>query len=280
MEKTHLSQLIEETQLTDVEFWEHAWASLKVPARITPFSASGRCLSRAFLRFLPSGQGKKLIEIGAAPGRWLVFFNKKLGYAVDGVEYVPSACRKTEENLEVCGTPGTVFQQDFFQNDLPKHSYDVVMSLGFIEHFTDLKPVAAGHIALLKANGLLVLGVPNLRGIHGAAERVLDPDTLASHNLSIMNIPFMKQLALEHDLTPIWIGYTGGISPGLISVADDKASGTPGIASKLHRKRIQLLRLILRLLQYIRNALIPLDYLNGPYISSYLLAIYRYNPPA
>lgn len=271
-----MSETLEADRLTDEEFWEHAWVSLKVPARIRPFSASGRCLSRLFLRFLPDGRGKRLIEVGAAPGRWLVFFREKLGYAVDGIEYVASACRKTEENLAVCKTEGRIFQQDFFRNDLPEHSYDVVLSLGFIEHFTDLAPVVAAHTALLKPGGVLVLGVPNLRGLHGVVERLTDPETLAAHNVDMMRVPFMERLSAEHDLTPLWIGYTGGLSPGLISVADVPPTDT-GAATR--RRRVRLLRLALRLLNHARNALLLLDYLNGPLVSSYLLAIYRYAPP-
>ena len=267
-----------ETRLTDEGFWEHFWVALKVPARVNTRGCIDRALTRLFLRFVPQGQGKRLIEIGAAPGRWLVFFHEKLGYAVDGIEYVSSACRKTEENLAACGTKGRVFQQDFFHNDLPKHSYDAVLSIGFIEHFTDLDPVVTGHIALLKPGGVLILAVPNLRGLHGAVERLTDPNTLAVHNLDVMSMSFMERLSVEYDLTPLWIGYTAGINPGLITVADDKSAELGGLAAQLRRRRPALIRFVLRSLSYIRNRLVLLDYLNGPLISSNLLAIYRYVP--
>jgi SAM-dependent methyltransferase len=273
-----MNEAIEETRLTDEGFWDHFWASLKVPSRVSSLSCLDRALSCAFLRLVPDGRGKTLIEIGAAPGRWLVFFHEKLGYAVDGVEYVPAACRKTEENLAVCGTNGRVFQQDFFRNDLPKHSYDVVLSLGFIEHFTDLDPVVAAHIALLKPGGHLVLGVPNLRGLHGVMERLTDSETLAAHNVEVMSVPFLTRLATEHELTPLWVGYTGGLNPGLLSVADAKAENNGGFAGELHRLRPGLVRFVLRGLSYIRNRVTLLDHLNGPNLSNYLLAIYRYTP--
>lgn len=264
-----------ETRLTDEGFWEHFWRAVRIPARVNTRGCIDRALTRLFMRFVPPGQGKRLIEIGAAPGRWLVFFHEELGYEVDGVEYVASACRKTEENLAACGTRGRVFQQDFFHNDLPKHSYDAVLSIGFIEHFTDLDPVVAGHIALLKPGGVLILEVPNFRGIHGAAERLTDPDTFAAHNLDVMRLSFMEGLAEGHDLSPIWIGYIGGINPGLLTVADTVADDT---AAGPRRRRSGLLRFVLRALSYIRNRITALDHWNGPAISSNLLAIYRYDP--
>ena len=269
---------VEETRLTDENFWDHFWASLKVPSRVNSLSSLDRGLSRAFLRLLPNGQGKKLIEIGAAPGRWLVFFHEKLGYAVDGIEYIQSACRKTEENLLNCGVEGQVFQQDFFKNDLPKHSYDVVLSLGFIEHFSDLESVVKCHIELLKPDGYLVLGVPNLRGFHGTIERLTDPKTLAAHNLDVMQISFMKGLSTKHSLTPLWIGYIGGLNPALLSVAEGRADDGKTITAKLQNNLPNLVRFILRGLSYIRNRIAFLDYLNGPILSGYLLAIYQYTP--
>jgi len=267
-----------ETRLTDEGFWEHFWTAVKIPARVNTRGSIDRALTRLFIKFVPHGQGKSLIEIGAAPGRWLVFFREELGYEVDGVEYVASACRKTEENMAACGTKGRVFQQDFFRNDLPKHSYDAVLSIGFIEHFTDLDPVVTGHIALLKPGGVLILGVPNLRGLHGAVERWTDPDAFAVHNLEVMSVPFMERLSAEYELVPLWIGYTAGINPGLITVADDKGGDQGGLAAILRRRRPALLRFILRSLNYIRNRFVFLDRLNGPLISSNLLAIYRYSP--
>jgi SAM-dependent methyltransferase len=266
----------EETRLTDEGFWEDFWDYLKVPDRVTPRSSMDRSMSRAFLNLVPSGQGKKLIEIGAAPGRWLVFFHEKLGYAVDGIEYVPSACRKTEENLAACETEGNVFQQDFFHNDLPKHSYDVVLSLGFIEHFTDLAPVVTGHTALLKPGGLLLLGVPNLRGINYLMGRLINPDNLAAHNLETMSVLFMQKLSQDYDLAPLWIGYVGGPHPGIFAGADDAAGKTGGFAKKLRRSLFRFV--VLRLLNGIRNRIPFLDHLNGSLISGYLLAVYRYAP--
>jgi len=273
-----MTKTVEETRLTDEGFWDHFWASLKVPARVNPVSSFDRGLGRAFLRLVPDGRGKSLVEIGAAPGRWLVFFHEKLGYAVDGIEYIRSACRKTEENLAECGVAGRVFQQDFFQNDLPRHSYDVVLSLGFIEHFSELDPVIRGHTDLLKPDGLLVLGVPNLRGLHGAVVRRTDPDTLAAHNLEVMSVPFMQELAPKHDLEPLWIGYLGGINPGLITVADGGVENEPGIAALLRRQGPARLRFLFRALSFVRNRIAPLDHMNGPGISNYLLAVYRYVP--
>jgi 2-polyprenyl-3-methyl-5-hydroxy-6-metoxy-1,4-benzoquinol methylase len=267
-----MNQTTEEARLTDEDFWERHWAFTKVPARVRWLASFDRCLIRLFQKFLGDGQGKKLIEIGAAPGRWLIFFREKLGYEVDGIEYLASACRKTEENMSACGVPGQIFQQDFFQNDLPRHSYDVVLSIGFIEHFTNLDPVIAGHIALLKPGGKLVLIVPNLQGINGAVMRRTDHAFFSAHNLETMTLPFLEELAVKYDMTPLWIGHMAGITPGLSSIADDNSQ------NKIKQLRIKLLRLGFPLLRYLRSALVPLDYMNGPFISGFLMGIYQYTP--
>ncbi len=273
-----MSQPVGEMRLTDEAFWEQFWAPVRIPARVNRLASFDRCMSRVFRRFLAGGEGKTLIEVGAAPGRWLVFFREKMGYAVDGIEYIPSSCRKAKENLAACGADGRIFQQDFFHNDLPRHSYDVVLSLGFIEHFADPGPAVEGHVALLKPGGLLVMGVPNLRGLHGAVCRLTDRPTLAAHNTDTMRVPFFQGLAVRHALSPLWIGYTGGPSPGLISVADVPSEGRGGAAARRRHRRVLFLRFVLRLLRYVRSGLPPLDYLNGPLLGSYLVGVYRYTP--
>jgi hypothetical protein len=88
----------------------------------------------------------------------------------------------------------------------------------------------------------------------------------------------MEQLSSDFELEPLYIQYIGGINPGLITVAPAKSGEGNKITKFGSRIRFEAVRFFLRALSYIRNRITPLDHLNGPMISCYLLGIYRYVP--
>jgi len=51
----------------------------------------------------------------------------------------------------------------------------VEIAYGFIEHFSDLDSIVGKHVELLKKQGILLLGVPNYRGISHAVLKRLAP---------------------------------------------------------------------------------------------------------
>ena len=62
--------------------------------------------------------------------------------------------------------------------DLP--TYDVVYSLGLIEHFVDRVSIVERHVRLARPGGLLILGVPNFRGLTGWFLRTFAPSVYAN----------------------------------------------------------------------------------------------------
>ena len=68
-----------------------------------------------------------------------------------------------------------------------KGSFDMVMSLGFIEHFTDVEKAVGIHLELLKPGGTLVVEIPNLSGINRMVFRLFNRELLEMHNLRIMD---------------------------------------------------------------------------------------------
>jgi SAM-dependent methyltransferase len=115
--------------------------------------------------------------------------------------------------------PGEVYTADITSGrDLPARTYDVVMSIGVIEHFRDPADVVQRHINLLKPGGTLILQVPNLAGwvnqwlLRGACMQGL----LASHNLAVMNKGVFRGFAQRFDLEVCHLEYAGGFDPGLM----------------------------------------------------------------
>jgi SAM-dependent methyltransferase len=82
-------------------------------------------------------------------------------------------------------------------------------SRGFIEHFADPSDAIARHFNLLKPGGLLIVSIPNLRGLNHICSWLFDRDVLAIHNLSIMNRRRFEALFAAKALERLHCGYFG-----------------------------------------------------------------------
>ena len=189
--------------LTTIEKWEKEWKNFPLPAIVKP-SYDLRFLLESHL---PAGSEYRLIEIGCAPGRWMVYFHEKYGYAISGIEYGKKAADLTRRNLEMQGIEAEVLAEDFFRAKIDPGSYDVVFSGGFIEHFRDL-PVVVKRICALSRRYVVTL-VPNLSGVNGLISKTLRPAVYAEHTL--IDRVFLERLHAASGLKTLFCGYVGGV---------------------------------------------------------------------
>lgn len=255
-------------RLTEQEFWENYWKNLRLPCVVDSNFSFDRCLSKVLLERLaefPSrkkgGDKSTVLEIGAAPGKWLSIFPQD-SFAVAGIEYSQQGMEALRKNMELLGIqPLELMHGDFFEIE-PRPIFDIVMSLGFVEHFDDPVAVLKRHIDWLRPGGALVIGVPNFTGLHGFAQRLLDISILKAHNTTIMNANFFESLQAHLGVKKWSFEYLGSFEPALPMTYQKK-----NFANFLPKG-------VLRLASYLRRWR-GWDSLNSPLISSYLLAIYR-----
>lgn len=249
------ADLASSRDLTTKAFWEEIYlAPIDLPARPSVEVPFERCLMRAFDCHAPVRPGQRLLEIGCAPGRWLVFFAERFGAAVEGLEYTELGARQTEENLRVCHVHGTVHHADFWSFE-PDAAYDFVLSLGFIEHFDDVDAAFARHVPFIAPGGRLVLTVPNFQGLNVMLQRWCDPDWLALHNRDAMGHAGYVRRAAANGLEVERTCYVGGFDPDIISV---RRRGRRLIAPFWH----------------LRHHGVG-DHVNGPWLSSFLLMVFE-----
>lgn len=247
--------------LTEESFWEAFWGGTKLPCFPDMNFSFDRCLAGQLTQCLSGTRGQAL-EIGCAPGKWMVFLNRKLGLEVSGIEYSPYGIKITNENLAMLRIkPASLIEGDFFKIE-PSQKYDVVISLGFIEHFQNVESVIARHLLWLKPGGKLVLGIPNFRGIYFLLQNVLDEEILKKHNTSIMNLDFFRGVGKKLDLQIADLNYLGSFEPSL-PVAQ-KGFGSLSQAT---------IKCFLKLFLQVRK-FVFFDRINHPFFSSYILAVY------
>ena len=156
-----------------------------------------------FERYLKPDATKSVLEIGCAGGEYLCYMHKHFGFQPFGVDYSDEIV-KTAELFRHNGLrePG-LFKQDFF-NWSPGRTFDVVYSIGFIEHFEDTRSVIERHVQLLSPGGTLVITLPHFANLQYWFHWLIDRENLSKHNTRIMHLGVLRKaingapVKLEH----------------------------------------------------------------------------------
>ncbi|KKP56614.1 MAG: hypothetical protein UR80_C0024G0010 [Parcubacteria group bacterium GW2011_GWB1_35_5] len=172
-------------------------------------------------KYLPENSNLKIIEIGCAPGKYLINFNRQFGFESYGVEYSEKGVETTRKNfLKEKLNPENIIKADFFDNEFQannKEKYDIVFSRGFIEHFDNVKDVVNNHLNLIKSGGYIIISIPNLSGINKTLSKILNIDSFLLHNTSIMNKEKFIDLFSENKVEKLYGDYVGVFSFGLFN---------------------------------------------------------------
>lgn len=162
---------------------------------------------------LPKEEGLKVIEIGSAPGTNLVRLHNTFGYEPYGVEYAEAGANLNRKVfLENGLNPNNVIRADAFSESfLARYEgyFDVVVSRGFIEHFTEMDKVIEAHLRLLKPGGRLIVTIPRLTGAPNLLFRIFNPALLPMHNLTIMNRGSFASLFDRAEMKKLYCDYYG-----------------------------------------------------------------------
>jgi SAM-dependent methyltransferase len=229
--------------LTQREYWDGVHAA-EVPASEAPPATRGSRLKGLLKGALSPGlrarmrayddhllwniyarhrphRGATLVEVGSAPGEHLIALRNAFDVVPYGIEYSAPGIAVNRRAFAAAGVdPGNVIESDFFAPRLLaayRGFFDVVLSRGFIEHFADPRPVVDRHIDLLKDGGLLIVSIPNLRGLNRLLCALFHRDVLALHNLEIMALERFESLFDTARVERLHCGYFGTFSFGVFN---------------------------------------------------------------
>ena len=207
-----------DNKLTEQKHWEAYWKDRgngSVEIKRSSKGLSINALLDVFDKYLPVNENYHILEIGGAPGQFLIYMHKQFKYHVHSLDYSKTGNEQTIMNLKKAGIDVKVYERDLFSENyfqtLPK--FDVVYSLGFIEHFENLNEVVKRHVHLLKPGGILLLGVPNLQGIYKFFLKQTAPAHLSIHNLHTMDSANWSGFEKEFNLKLIFKNYISGFEP-------------------------------------------------------------------
>jgi SAM-dependent methyltransferase len=196
-------------------YWKKAVANLPVIADRKNLSLQAQAILDVVDEYVVPAKPASVLEVGGAPGGYLAYIHRQTGCRCTIIDYSAHGCALARENFKLLGIPADVRHQDIFDEQLPE--FDVVYSLGLIEHFDDPTELVRAHLAALRPGGTLLIGAPNFRGINGWFASRLDPSRLDTQNLDIESLAawtgFEKELRLER----MFLDYVGGFEPGVFA---------------------------------------------------------------
>jgi 2-polyprenyl-3-methyl-5-hydroxy-6-metoxy-1,4-benzoquinol methylase len=170
---------------------------------------------------------KNVLEIGAGDSQWLPYLAKKYPNGqFSGLDYSEAGCQRlVERTAAICGEAAiNVYKQDMFSPDESlKGRFDLVMSFGVAEHFTELSDALIAKRQYIKDQGYIFTLIPNMSGAIGDLTKSLNAAIYKMHNPHNLN-SFLDG-HIKAGLKVIDAGYLGSINFGMLSSCVDPKSG-------------------------------------------------------
>lgn len=173
--------------LTEPEYWNAGYQRVDRGCTL-PELANFRCLSEKrvldAIESLPLA-GKRVLELGAGDSTMLLTLGRRWGHSCElaGLDYSDAGCRSLLRRAAAIGVDVSVFHADLFSPPVDLLGrFDIVYSLGLVEHFTELDRVLAAAARFLAPGGTMFTMIPNMRGIYGAFVRRFNRPVYDIHN--------------------------------------------------------------------------------------------------
>ena len=164
------------------QYWDKAWGTYDIPKEVNPrHRGLPNYINRRFYEYFcqifsnMKTEGKNFLEIGCARSLWLPYIANEFGFKVYGIDYSEIGCQQAIQLLSNEGVAGDVVCADFFS---PPESmvgvFDVAISFGVVEHFQNTAECISAFSKFLKPGGLLITNIPNMVGLNGLIQKILN----------------------------------------------------------------------------------------------------------
>ena len=132
------------------------------------------------------------------------------GFELHGVDLVDARQEGLVDWLQQQGYVLGDFHCADFSSYNPGRQYDVVLSLGFIEHFADHDTIICQQAALVRDGGWLYLTTPNFRAWPLRLwHRIVNPRSFGGHNLRAMDPECWIRTLQDEGFERISVEYVG-----------------------------------------------------------------------
>jgi SAM-dependent methyltransferase len=197
-------------EYTDRAFWRNYW--LQKPDLFNKPIDRKSLFLPLFQDLVSKNNFTSAVEIGGFPGTFSVLMQLEYGIPTDLVDYFVDQALLNQfiAANEFESKKLNAYEIDVFTDFVPPKRYDLVFSIGLIEHFDDTKRIVQGHVKFMNDNGVLLIIIPNFRGINGWFQRTFDIENYNKHYIACMDAGYLR----PHfgDFKEVEIDYFGGFS--------------------------------------------------------------------
>jgi 2-polyprenyl-3-methyl-5-hydroxy-6-metoxy-1,4-benzoquinol methylase len=110
-----------------------------------------------------AGSGRiRIVEVGCGGGRWLARLAAGGNCHAHGVDYSEEGCTQAKSALQSVGAIDAIVITDdaFADAERQPDAFDLVYSLGFVEHFDSVEVPLRMHMRFARPGGLIFTSVP------------------------------------------------------------------------------------------------------------------------
>jgi len=121
-------------------------------------------------------EGKRVLEIGGGGSSWLAFLASRFPASnFVGLDYSKEGCDLLKQYADENGLKNLRYEcADFFDCERLSGSFDLVYSLGVVEHFSELSATIAHLRRFLDRDGVMVTVIPNMAGVIGSLTKLFN----------------------------------------------------------------------------------------------------------
>ncbi len=239
------------TQYTPDWYWESYYNSME---KYLMYNLNNIPFKDLYSKYIEAGE--TCFEVGCYPGNNLIYFAKEFGYSVSGIDISPRVHNQVPAHLETNGVQAEeLICQDFLTFEASK-TYDLVFSIGFVEHFWNWEEIIVKHTELVNRGGTLIINCPNLTHLQYLLHRLLNPRVFETHFIEAMYLDRWYRILKENGMKPLYHGYYA--TAGFVYGAHEQT-----------KPQLKLSRLVARLFRWINKRYFH----PNPWISPYIMSI-------
>lgn len=158
-------------------------------------AAQDDAVSKFLFENIPRQPGN-CFEVGCFPGRYMALLGQK-GWILNGIDLTPHLFKMVDWFNDNKWNVGK-FEIVKFEEYPQSKKYELVYSLGFIEHFTNFEEIIAMHTPMVKPGGKLIITTPNFTGIQGLLHWFLDSVNYNRHYVKSMNLKKWQKVLINN----------------------------------------------------------------------------------
>lgn len=193
-------------RLTTKKHWDEGWKANFKPSVLTEDDYH-TIFKSLFKKYLPYNKNFSCLEVGCVPGNYLIEFHKIFGYKIYGVDY-SDRIDLFKRNMKINNIKTyKVWKRDILKFNT-KLKFDVVFSVGLIEHFEDPTLHVIKMASLVKPGGYFIVHVPHFRNLQFLIHLISDRGIFKTHNLTYMKSKNLKKL-VEKNVKKMQTLYSG-----------------------------------------------------------------------